>query len=411
MNLVFYGTCQMQVLSQAYEIFAVPHTGDTATYITPLRPPTPAAREAAARADVVVEQIMPVADQPPLAGLREGARRLLVPLVDGSFLWPFSGTAHPDSARTYGAYHPFPAEMGDGFLLRAMAKGASGEAAVRAYLAEDVARSGHAARRHEIALELQARREAGTSYRFATLIETHLRDERLFRTPYHLEIRLSRHMFLTLLDDLGTSAAARHAADCYYGKTLFGGLDLPIHPAIAAHHGLTWVDAATRHAFWREEMLSFEGYAHRFVRCLAYPAMDVAVQAVMRAQPGAEALLDAALADLPDSPWGLHALAILKLRAREFGAARATLDRVIALHPGLGGAHASRHDALLGLGRTEEAVAALREEVRRQPHRVAPRLRLLRHGDGAQAQAILALQPDRKIGGDVPSPPNPPSSF
>ena len=300
--------------------------------------------------------------------------------------------------------------MGDRYLLRALARGAPGDEAVRAYLADDVVRVGHAARRYEIALELQARREAGTSYRFAPLIETHLRTERLFRTPYHLEARLSRHMLLTLLDDLGRCEAARHAADRYYQKTLFGGLDVPIHPAIAAHHGLAWADAGTRHAFWREEMLTFEGYAHRFARCLAYPAMDLAVQAVMRAQPGAEALLDAALADLPDSPWGLHARAVLKLRMREFGAALAILERVIALHPGLGGAYASLHDALLGLRRTDEAVAALREEVRRQPHRIQHRMRLLRHGDRAQVQAILALRPETKFGGDVPSPPNPPSS-
>ena len=393
MNLIFHGSCQMQVLAQAYDLFVVPHTGDTTTYIAPLRPSTEATSRAVASADIVVEQIMPMAEAPPLAGVPDGARRLRVPLVDGSFLWPFSGTPHPDSQRLYGAYHPFPSEMGDRFLLRALARGAAGEDAVRAYLAEDVVRVGHVARRHEIALELQARRDAGTSYRFAKLIEAHLPGERLFRTPYHLEARLSRHMLMTLLDDLGTCAPARQSVDRFYTRTLFGGLDLPIHPAIAAHHGLAWADATTRHAFWREEMLSFEDYARRFVQCRAYPAMDVAVQAAMRARPDAETLLDAALADLPDSPWGLHARAVLRLRARDFEAALAILRRVLALHPGLGGAHASLHDALLRLGRTEEAIAALREEVRRQPYRIPHRERLLRHGDASQMEAILALQP------------------
>jgi predicted Zn-dependent protease len=113
----------------------------------------------------------------------------------------------------------------------------------------------------------------------------------------------------------------------------------------------------------------------------------------MRAQPEAEALLDSALADLPNSPWGLHARAILRNRAGDFAAALSILRRVIALHPGLGGVHASLHDALLGLGHRAEAIEALREEVRRQPHRIPFRMRLLRHGDVAQTDAILALQP------------------
>ena len=396
-HLVFYGSCQMQVLAQSYELFVVPHTGQTATHISAQRPPTETSRHAAARADIVIEQITPMADHPPLAGVQEGARRLRVPLVDGSFLWPFSGTRHPESQRRYGAYHPFPAEMGDSFLLREMARGASGAEAVRAYLAADVVREGHAARRHEIALERQTQHEAATSYRFAPLIEAHLRTERLFRTPYHLEARLSQHMLMTLLDDLGTCEAARQSVDRFYTKTMYGGLDLPIHPAIAAYHGLSWADAATRHAFWREEMLTFEEYAHRFVDCRAYPAMDVAVHATMRAQPGAEALLDAALADLPDSPWGLHARAVQHLRARDFAAAHAVLQRVRDLHPGLGGVYAGLHDALLGLGRTQDAIAALREEVRRQPHRIPHRVRLLQHGDTTQIEAILALQPDHAV--------------
>ena len=396
-NVVFYGTCQMQVLAQAYELFAVPHTGDTATYIAAARAPNEQSRAAVARADIVIDQLTLMADQPPLTGVPDGARRLHVPLVDGSFLWPFSGARHPASQKRYGAYHPFPSEMGDSFLLRAMARGASGADAIRAYLAEDVVRAGHVARRYEIALDLQAAREAATPYRFAPMIDAHLQTERLFRTPYHLEARLSRHMLATLLAQLEAPTAARQSVERFYQRTLFGGLDLPVHPAIAAHFGLRWADGATRHAFWREEMLTFEDYAHRFVQCRAYPAMDVAVQAAMRAQPDAQTLLDAALRDLPDSPWGLHARAVLHIRSRAFAAALPVLHRVIDLHPGLGGVHASLHDALMGLGRKEDAVAALREEVRRQPHRVANRVRLAQHGDGSQREAILALQPDHAI--------------
>jgi tetratricopeptide (TPR) repeat protein len=409
-KILFYGTCQMQVLAQAYEIFAVPHTGDIVTYAGPGRAPTPAQRAAMAQADIHIDQITPMG-QPKPDGIGAGARVLRVPLVDGSFLWPFSGARHPDSMRRYGAYHPFMAEFGDSWLLKAMAKGASPDDAVAAYMKADVAKAGHADRRREMALDLQTARETGTPYRFAPLIDQHFRTERLFRTPYHLEARLQRHMLLTLLDDIGVPDAARHAADRFATRSLYLGSHMPVHPGIAAHFGLTWTDATTRTCFWREDMLTFEDYARRFAHCEAYPEMDIAVDAVMRAQPDGPTLLHAALEKLPASPWGLHAQAVLHLRDGRPRKALMHLNRVVRLYPAFAGVYATLHDCLMRLGRDGEALDALREEIRRQPHRVNFRLRLAQHlrsaGQVAEAVAeadcILMLQPDngtaRKIAG------------
>ena len=404
-TIFFYGTCQIQVLAQACEIFAVPHTGDKIAYATPGRTLTQAARDAIAQADIYVEQITPMNDQPRPDGIPATARLLRVPLVDGSFLWPFSGARHPESLARYGAYNPFIAEFGDSWLLKAMANGASPQEAVAAYMIEDVAKTGHADRRFEMALGMQTAREADTNYRFAPMIDQYFRTERLFRTPYHLEWRLSQHMLLTLLSDIGAPAAARHAAEMFATKSLFAGSDLPVHPAIAAHFGLSWTDAATRCCFWREEMLDFEGHAHRFVHCQAYPEMDEAVDAVLHARPHGPALLDRALQTLPDSPWGLHAQAVLDLREGRVRKARVTLNRVIRLYPAFAGAYAHLHECLMQLGRADEALDALREEVRRQPHRVNFRLRLAQQLRSAglaaeavvQAEAVLVLQPDHAV--------------
>lgn len=394
--VVFYGNCQMQVLAQAYEIFAAPHTGERVLYVN-----AGGAHPDIARAGIVIDQITPMGDQAPIAGVPAGARRLRVPVVEGAFLWPFSGERHPDSLRRYPGYHPFSRELGDAWLLRAMARGTAPDAAVAQYLALDIGRAAHLDRRREIALDLQRAREADTAYRFAPLIEKHVRTEPLFRTPYHLGSRLARHMLLTLLDAIGAPPAARQAAALYATTSLFGGSDLPVHPGVAAHFGLDWAGPGTRYAFWRETMLNFEEWAHRFVRCEAYPEMDRAVDAVTRSLPGAPALLAAALAQLPDSPWGLRALAVLHLRANRFAEALAAIERAVALHPDLAGAHATLHDCLLGLGRTEDAIDALREEIRRQPFRIPHRMRLARHlmarGRGEEARAVLAsvlaLQP------------------
>ena len=51
-----------------------------------------------AQADISVEQITPMG-QPGPEGIPPRAQILRVPLVDGSFLWPFSGARHPESLR------------------------------------------------------------------------------------------------------------------------------------------------------------------------------------------------------------------------------------------------------------------------------------------------------------------------
>ena len=392
----------MQVLAQAYDIFVAPHTGESVTYAGPLRTPDEASRAAIAQARIFVDQIMPMEGQGTLDGVPADARRLHVPLVDGSFLWPFSGARHPDSLQRYGSYHPFYIELGDSWLLKRMARGASPDQAVADYLVADIAKDGRLDRRYELAMELQAMRDGETHYRFTPLITEHFRTERLFRTPYHLEWRLSQHMLLTLLDDLDVPEAAKFAALTYGTKSLFAGSDLPVHPKVAAHFGLTWTDATTRVCFWRETMVNFEEYARRFAKCEAYPEMDIAVDAALRSLPDGPELLQGALEKLPDSPWGLHALAVLHIRGGRFRRAMKLLRRVAELHPNFAGVYAAMHECLVGLGRDAAACEALQEEVRRQPHRVIYRLRLAQAFRAAgriaeardEAQIVLALQPD-----------------
>ncbi len=392
-RLVFYGNCQIQVLAQAYELFAVPHTAEKITYVAAAAPPSDAARAAIAAADIVIDQITPMGAQPPVTGAPSGAGRVRVPVVDGSFLWPYSGARHPESLKRYPSYHPFPMELGDSWLLKCLARGATPDEAVSAYMALDIAKAAHLDRRFEIAMEWQRAREADTRFRFAPLIERHFRTERLFRTPYHLETRLFRHMLLTLLDDLGTNSKVRDVADIYAVKSLYGGSDLPVHPGTAGHFGLAWADAGTKYLFWREAVLTFEAYAHRFVRCEAYPDIERATDAVMKSQPEAHRLVAAALAAVPDSPWALHAAAILKVRETHFAAALPLLHRALAQHEFLPGARATLHECLLGLGRTEEATEALLQEVRHAPFRIPHQMRLAQHfrslGRIADARNVL----------------------
>jgi hypothetical protein len=63
-------------------------------------------------------------------------------VVGAPFLWPFAGSAHPESASRYGGYDPFRPEMGDGYLNRLLKEGLAPQEAARRYIDADVSKAG-----------------------------------------------------------------------------------------------------------------------------------------------------------------------------------------------------------------------------------------------------------------------------
>ncbi len=334
MRIVFCGNCQMGALERAYRALVCAHTGDETTVVLFQHADRPAAVQAAARADILIEQIWPTHKEGWLKDVNPSARRLRVPSVGAPFLFPFAGVSHPDSARHYGAYHPFDGEFGDAWLVRRL-NGGDNPARIQAeYMGLDVARAGHLDRRLEMALGAQRTLENNTGYDFASIIEHHFRTERLFRTPFHAEGRIMRHMLSVLLAELDAPEAVRALVEPYLRSGLFQPRDMPLHPGVAAHFGLTWAGAHLSFRFLSEDYLTFEEWVARFLRCEAHPAVSRGVEAVLQNQAGAEDAFNTAAALLPNSALVAYARGILAKRAGRADEALHMLTGLATRFPG-----------------------------------------------------------------------------
>jgi tetratricopeptide (TPR) repeat protein len=402
LSVVFFGNCQMAILSAAFARFAGAAMGARAHYVKSRRALLPVQCALIASADVVVEQVtlMDGVMAPP--DVPAAARRVQIPVVDGSFLWPYSGTPHPESAARYPGYHPFRREMGDHWLVSRLAAGVAPERAAAEYRDLDIARSAHLDRRLEMALELQALRDAATPFSFAPSIERDFRAVPLFRTPYHLEAPLLRLMLLTLLAELGAPPAAADFVHSHMTRTLFMAHENALHPGVAAHFGLAWAGPGRRTCFWREALITFDQFVDRFSACQAFPEVGQAVDAVACGRPDAAACVEHALALVPDSPWALQAAATLAAKAGDHEAALALLERVLAELPGMAEARFEMGESLLALGHADAALAAFEQAVAEEPFVARRQMRLAslyqRRGEperAAHARRIAAaLRPD-----------------
>ena len=267
----FYGNCQMQALAGVYVRFVYPFTGGDVRYIDAYQPIGVADWEFLAEIDLLVTQKAPMPSPTPWDTLPchtgpAPVRTHLVPHVSGEFLWPFTGRERIDNPRGPGIENGvWPGEIGDAFLDRQLQADASPEAALAAYLGVDPALDMQLDRRYELALNGLRTREAGTPYRAAELIEAHFRSEPLFRSPNHPGLRLSRHMALTLLREIGAPEDAQARAAKYLTAPIFPITEMPVHPGVARHFGLGWAGADRRYQFYREGAVSFGEFVHQYI--------------------------------------------------------------------------------------------------------------------------------------------------
>ncbi len=367
MRIFFFGNCQIQALHDVYRNLVAPLTGDTIAWQHSFAPLLPENEAAIAACEVLVTQSAHFEPQTDITHIETTARRIVVPVVGTPFLWPYSGSAHPDAARKYPKYNPYPAERSDGWMLRRLSQGASPEQAVADYLQLDIARAAHLERRMEMEMDNLRARERGSPYDASGLIAAHFRTEPLFRTPYHPTLRVARYMALTFLRQLGVPDAAYARVDQRMIDDLYLKYELPVHPGVASHFGLSWAGPDTRYRFYNEAYLTFAEFMHRFARCEAYPEVPAALAAVSRNEPGCRAQLEHALTLVPDSPWAHNAMGTVLLRENKPNEALPWLLRAKAAYPGMPSLHAQLCECLHALGRPQEGLVALRAEIALQP--------------------------------------------
>lgn len=264
-RIVFVGNCQIGAMWRVYERTLPRELAGNAVFIESYNAATPENRRAIAEADRLVWQVTEFDQE--IGRIDSPAPRFLVPLVICPFLWPFAGEPHPrNMSPPCLPEGPYPGEFGDAFLNRLVERGVDPARAAAEYLAFDVAQDKRVGRMAEIALDRQRRRDAACGdYDVAGLIERQLPYEPLFRSRGHLNPSILRHLAQGLYAALGSGGAFLQ----YLATTRYDDLvprsEIPIHPSIARHFGLTYVHPARRYEFFTEGGFTFTEWAERYV--------------------------------------------------------------------------------------------------------------------------------------------------
>ena len=166
-------------------------------------------------------------------------------------------------------YWPFwtnesPMEFGDYLLDKLYASGAGKPEILRVYLRGDVAKMADFEAVAMRSLEMEFAKEKRCAVKTADFVAANWRNLRLFQTVNHPDTPLLLHMAQALLAHLGFSPLPPDVCDAYsYG---YEGFCLPIHPGVAAFHGLPFAGEETEYPVFGRTM-TFARYVSRYVDC------------------------------------------------------------------------------------------------------------------------------------------------
>lgn len=259
MRVVFVGGAQALRLALAY--VRRDQTAGDSCWVSDRAVAAPQNAEALRSADKILRLGAGVLDAEALA---TQAEILHLPELQLDFLWPFAGQPHianmPDEFHPNG---PYPADLGDAWLNRALEGPRRPEAIAQAYLALDVARLVDLDALKDMALERQRGHDKSLGVDFASRIEAGFRQRPLFKSP--------RCPGAELFGLLAQAAFARLGV-AYSGEAGEPvARDLPIHPSVAAHFGL---EANVRQAQDGGEGNDFAEYVHRYLAYAEGPQLE-----------------------------------------------------------------------------------------------------------------------------------------
>ena len=164
----------MLALHDLYKRFVGNSLSREVTYVPSYQDITPKDLEKLGRANVIVEQVFDFEPSVNLKDLGLTAKIIPIPVLSGTFLWPFAGSEHPSNPRrSYLEVGPYPAEYGDSFLNKMIDLGVSPEEAFQIYCKHDVKKNAavHLDRRYEMALERQVVRDQQMGFKLAEIID------------------------------------------------------------------------------------------------------------------------------------------------------------------------------------------------------------------------------------------------
>jgi hypothetical protein len=367
-SIAFVGNCQMRGLAAIYENCAGDRRGEKVHYIRTEGAARPDSLAKLSEADLVVGQLMDMGSSlAAVASAVRDKRVVQVPHAAGAFLWPQAGEPHPTARGVQAAR--FGTEYGDRYLNRAIRTGADPAETVRDYVTREFGARMQLDRRFEIAMARQEERDRETGFDIAAIVRCHFRDEYLFRSQGHPQLRIMRHLALTFFQAVEAGA---DAIDCLLANLTESNFPsepdfAPIHPAVIEHFGLGFVDSESRFALW-DECETFGDHAYRYLGLGFNQAIEEGLAAYHRDDfaAAAERLLDG-LSRSPRSARAHAALAEIGKRLDRPPNAIAHMLEAIRLEPSNADYHYRLHELYFRDRQFEQSLAAIAEAAELDP--------------------------------------------
>lgn len=195
-----------------------------------------------------------------LARLPIDCRSISLPAIHFLGFWPFLAN---DKRNKKTEQYPFGKYFyGDGFVLDRLREGMSKEQIVEEYLTADLNQLVDLDKLMEREIAKVRKAEAQTDVKVADFIERNYRRLRLFNTVNHPRNVLSVFLFFQILSALRLPIPPQQ----FYTHLpeYFSEQESPIHPFIANHFGLEFINAQTRYNHWGER-LTFREYIENYI--------------------------------------------------------------------------------------------------------------------------------------------------
>jgi len=309
-RIVFIGNCQMEVIRNLYDKFVGGITVDETYFLPAWTELDDQGKKILAAADLLVDQVQSFTrgiDLPPSIA---AIRRVSVPLVSASFLWPFAGSAHPlnaDSPWLKGG--PYPGELGDGFLNRLIKEGVPPDRALEQYRWHDLGGPAALDRRYELIIDQQRLRDQACEFLIAPEIEKHVRTEHLFLSPHHPGLRITRALAAQCLYRIGAPNSCIERLSRDLTRAPFPQDELPVHPRVAQHFGLSYIRPETTYDWRGEGRFTWDEWVVRYMNYTWSPTLFQGWTIASSEPEAARALLAPIIDQMPRSALAHAALA------------------------------------------------------------------------------------------------------
>lgn len=155
-------------------------------------------------------------------------------------------------------------DFGDSFLDRLAGMGLDRAEMLHVYLHGDLTRKYDLVGMLEKSLAIEEDKERNAVVHTVPLVRSLWQHEKLFATINHPQRRLLLHVADGVLAALGMEGVPADVADAF--AVPYTEFELPIHPQVAALHGLPFADAQTRYHVYGKT-LTFEDYVRCYIDC------------------------------------------------------------------------------------------------------------------------------------------------